>query len=815
MQHNTIKYQQQIDLNSIAGFSDLLVYKCFVDDGIIMHDNDNYTFQKSYYVCGYDFESMEDNEIQHVTQYLNLIFAGIGTGWVISVNCIRKKNNEYLNTTNNNYNNPLLRLIDREREYYFTKQAHLFTNSLVITFTYTEQQKTFSKLANLFIFSNKNKKIIQNMDIALKTFKNQLNQYVKLINKVLHLKALNNNDTVSYLNYLITGSWMSFKIPKNVYCDLRMLLGEEYISGLEPQVGKKHLRVIAIDNYFPDSSNALMLERLSNLNFELRWNTRFFFQNKLDAQNNIDVLSDLHEQNIVGIKDATVSNTVFASRKYNRSAEYLFEEAENAKMMSMLSNINHGKYGCNIVLHHDDETAVNGMRDAVVGLLSEMGYKARDERINSQDAFLSTLDGDIYRNSRRSFISTQNLVDLLPLSSFFGGLDYHPSQLYPDQSSPMFMVDCNNYQTFRGNLFVNDLGHTLIIGKTGGGKSTLVNFIIASHLRYKDAQFFGLDYKHSMLPLTYGINGEHYDIGVDDTIFQPLSDIDTLDGFDFATTWITTLCELNYLKVDTQISSAIKHALSNLSTMDVEHRTMNNLFLHTKHISNQLADVINLYTGDMSLQSRIFSSNEDKLNFSNINVFELSELINKGAKTLIPALKYIFYKIMGRLDGRPTLIVIEEAWMAFNDPVFANQLDEWLKTLRKLNVYIVIVSLQVREITESPIKNTLLNQLATTIYLPNPDISKTEVYTAYKELGLTDKQIMIIKNAQLKREYYLTNADGDRLFNLDMNYFEIAKCFFSKTSKDDIQNAKMIKKNCNDQFANSWLKHNGINDIVI
>ena len=74
---------------------------------------------------------------------------------------------------------------------------------------------------------------------------------------------------------------------------------------------------------------------------------------------------------------------------------------------------------------------------------------------------------------------------------------------------------------------------------------------------------------------------------------------------------------------------------------------------------------------------------------------------------------------------------------------------------------------------------------------------------------------MSIKNAQLKREYYLTNADGDRLFNLDMNYFEIAKCFFSKTSKDDIQNAKMIKKNCNDQFANSWLKHNGINDIVI
>ena len=240
----------------------------------------------------------------------------------------------------------------------------------------------------------------------------------------------------------------------------------EYIGGLEPKVGDNHLRVIAIDRFFPDEGSPLMLERLENLGFELRWNTRFFFLTKIEAQKNISFLSDLHEQSIIGVKGAVSGHTPFQSQRVNRGSAYLFDEAEEALARSMISNVNHGRYSCNIVLFHEDESVVIERAKRVKTMFEEMGFKARDERLNAEEAFLSTIDGDIEHNERRALISTENLAELLPLSGFWGGLDYHPSRQYPKQSNSLFMVDCNNYHRFKGNLFVSDLGHTLIIGKS-------------------------------------------------------------------------------------------------------------------------------------------------------------------------------------------------------------------------------------------------------------------------------------------------------------------------------------------------------------
>lgn len=797
-----------------SGFSDELRQKCFIDDGIIMHDYDNHVFQQTFWVNGIDLESAEEHELNGMTEYLNLIFAGIPTGWTISVNSIIVNDNKYLNAANNHFEIDLLKLLDSEREYFFTRQAKIFKNITTITFTYIAQHKTIKKLGRIFVQSNK-QSAPQTLEIILDEFKRSLEQYTKLINRALKLTPMTNDETISYLRYLLTGEWINLKLPKKTYIELKFLLGEDYIGGLDPQVGNKHMRVIAIDNYFPDESRPLMLERIRALGFELRWCTRFMFLTKIEAQKNITYLSDLHEQNITGIKHAASAGTKFESRRYNRGAEYLYEEAEEALASSIVSNVNYGKYSCNIVVFNENEETVKQQATAISVLLKEMGFIARIETLNAEEAFMSTIDGDIEHNERRSLISTENLAHLLPLSGFWGGLDYHPSPMYPEQSNSLFMVDCNNYHSFKGNLFVDGLGHSLIIGKSGTGKSTLVNFIIASHMRYKDAQVFGLDNKHSMMPLCYGVNGQHYDLGHDETSFQPLADIDQVSGYDFAIDWIEALCEINHVKVDTSLGKAIRDSLTILSVMDKEHRTLINFLLHCKSKHEELASVIELYVGHQSLQSRVMSANEDRISFSNYNVFEMNEFVHKGEKALIPVLKYIFYKIMAKLDGRPTLIVIEEADTLWTSHIFAKKLDEWLKTLRKLNVYILMVTLNVQSIAESSIRNTLLTQCASIIFTPNADLGKIEVYESYKKFGIKDKQIQLIKQAKPQKEYYLINNDGDRLFNLDINYFEIAKSFFSRTSKNDSIIAKQIKREFKDKFANEWLKNSGVSNIEL
>jgi type IV secretory pathway VirB4 component len=44
-------------------------------------------------------------------------------------------------------------------------------------------------------------------------------------------------------------------------------------------------------------------------------------------------------------------------------------------------------------------------------------------------------------------------------------------------------------------------------------------------------------------------------------------------------------------------------------------------------------------------------------------------------------LSYLFHRIEGELNGRPTLLIIDEGWLALDDTNFAQQLRERLKTL--------------------------------------------------------------------------------------------------------------------------------------
>ena len=330
-------------------------------------------------------------------------------------------------------------------------------------------------------------------------------------------------------------------------------------------------------------------------------------------------------------------------------------------------------------------------------------------------------------------------------------------------------------------------------------------------MRYKNAQVFVFDYKRSLLPFTYGVNGQHFDIGSDDTMFQPLVNVDTMDGFDFAVEWISIICELNNLRLTPEHINAINHSVHALRELPPELRTMNGFYMHISGINLAVADVIKSYKGDDTLKAKVFSATKDNIQLNSFNVFEMSEVMDKGATTTVPVLKYLFYKIMSRLDGRPTTIYIEEAWMAFNNEVFSKELAKWLDTMRKLNVNIVMVTLNVAQVAKSSIKDTLLQQCATTLLTPNFKLAKDEtIRQAYIEFGLTPCQLDILANAQAKRQYYLINPDGCKLFNLDMDNFKISKAFFCNGSVEDLKTARELKKFHEESFARKWLDYCGL-----
>src|SRR3546814_8353022 len=78
------------------------------------------------------------------------------------------------------------------------------------------------------------------------------------------------------------------------------------------------------------------------------------------------------------------------------------------------------------------------------------------------------------------------------------------------------------------------------------------------------------------------------------------------------------------------------------------------------------------------------------------DLFEIEGLVGTGAAPAV--LAYLFHRISDRLDGRPTLLIIDEGWLALDDEGFANQLREWLKTLRKKNASVIFATQSLSDI---------------------------------------------------------------------------------------------------------------------
>ena len=149
-----------------------------------------------------------------------------------------------------------------------------------------------------------------------------------------------------------------------------------------------------------------------------------------------------------------------------------------------------------------------------------------------------------------------------------------------------------------------------------------------------------------------------------------------------------------------------------------------------------------------------------------MQAFETEGLIGTGAARAV--LAYLFHRIEDRLDGRPTLLIIDEGWLALDDDGFAGQLREWLKTLRKKNASVVFATQSLADIDGSAIAPAIVESCPTRLFLPNERAIEPQIAAIYRRFGLNDRQIEILARATPKRDYYCQSRRGNRLFELGL-----------------------------------------------
>jgi type IV secretion system protein VirB4 len=204
---------------------------------------------------------------------------------------------------------------------------------------------------------------------------------------------------------------------------------------------------------------------------------------------------------------------------------------------------------------------------------------------------------------------------------------------------------------------------------------------------------------------------------------------------------------------------------------------------------------------------RLLDAEYERLGETSVLAFETEGLIGTGAAPAV--LAYLFHRIAGRLDGRPTLLIIDEGWLALDDAAFAAQLREWLKTLRKKNASVIFATQSLSDIAGSPIAPAIIESCPTRLLLPNERAIEPQITAIYRQFGLNDRQIELLSRAIPKRDYYCQSRRGNRMFELGLG--EVALAFAAASSKADQAAIKRIlAEQGHDGFAPDWLRHRGV-----
>ena len=192
---------------------------------------------------------------------------------------------------------------------------------------------------------------------------------------------------------------------------------------------------------------------------------------------------------------------------------------------------------------------------------------------------------------------------------------------------------------------------------------------------------------------------------------------------------------------------------------------------------------------------------------ASFQAFETEGLTDSGAAPAV--LSYLFHRIEGRLDGSPTLIIIDEGWLVLDSPAFAQQLKEWLKTLRKKNASVIFATQSLADIETSAIAPAIIESCPTRIFLPNDRAIEPQIAAIYQRFGLNDRQIEILSRATPRRDYYCQSRKGNRLFDLGLG--EVALAFTAASAKSDqLRIAELVDAHGASGFAAAWLRMRGL-----
>jgi type IV secretion/conjugal transfer VirB4 family ATPase len=411
---------------------------------------------------------------------------------------------------------------------------------------------------------------------------------------------------------------------------------------------------------------------------------------------------------------------------------------------------------------------------AVERVVNGLGFSVKRERMNSVEAWLSSLPGQVYANVRQPLVHTLNLAHLMPFSSVWAG----PARNAHLGAPPLLFSETAGSTPFRLSTHVGDVGHMLVVGPTGAGKSVLLALLALQFRRYPGARVFIFDKGWSARAAVLAMGGAHHELGASEggrepaLCFQPLRRIDEAGERAWAAEWLWGLLANEGVAVTPEIKDSLWSALLSLASAPPEERTLTGLSLLLQSAPVRAALLPYTLEGP---SGALLDSADDRLELADVHCFETETLMGRPSAAA-PVLSYLFHRIEQKFDGKPAMLLLDEAWLFLDNPLFAARIREWLKVLRKKNVAVLFATQSLSDISASSIAPAIVESCPQRIFLPNDHAVEPQARAAYEAFGLNRRQIELIARATPKRDYYLQSRRGNRLFDLALGPVALALC---------------------------------------
>lgn len=794
-----------------AGTADLLNYATVVDDGIVACKNG--ALLAGWVYKGSDLAQASDAEREYVSDTLNRALLGLGDGWMIHVDTVRQAVPLYFAPEVSHFPDLVSQAVDEERRRFFNQIGRMHDTFLVITVTWLPPRLVEKKFVDLMYDDHDTHAGRHDFEDLLDAFKKQLDTLESLLSSVFSMQRLNAQDYLNeegqserydtllqHLQRCITGIAQPVRLPNTpTYLDC-LLGGQEFWGGLVPKMGTKFIQTVAIEG-FPAMSSPGMLSALTDLDLEYRWSNRFIFLDQQTALAHITTYLRKWRQKIRGIIDVVLNRV----GRVNKDAEEMTDDASEALKKVQSGEVAAGYYSSVVVLMDEDRHKVEAAALRLQKLLFNLGFAARIETLNTVEAFLGSLPGHGVENVRRPLVTTLNFADIAPTSSIWTGSPIAPCPLYPETAPALCQCITDGNTPFYLNLHVRDVGHTILFGGTGSGKSTALAHLALQMRRYEDATIIAFDKGMSLYAVTKACGGQHFAIGNDTGTLQfcPLQFLETNSDRAWALDWIDTMLALNGVQSSPAQRNEIEQALQSMSATGGKH-----IHEFLKYIQDTAVRETLLQYSIEGVRGDLLDAEEDGLACSRFMTFELEHLHNLGEKWVVPVLLYLFRRIEKLLHGQPAFIILDEAWLMLENPVCVQKLKEWLKVLRKGNCALIFATQRISDVVNSPLRDVILSETATKIYLPDAGAREEHIALFYRQLGLNDHQINIIARAQRRNDYYLVSEQGCRLFSFALGSLNLA--FTGISDKTTVAKIQELEAAYGNDWVELWLMERGL-----